>query len=207
MERSYSNNENLDDFSKPIEELKIQEKERKYSNINNNNKNNVICDKNSIDQIYYNKNNYKNNNNQNDLYMEQNQDLYDNYKYNRRKSKSSERKIVSNKKFIFNSSGNSEKEKTNNTMNLSKDIKYFYCNTSDVISEEGFSELNEHFTDYPRSGKTHNSNQFEKDIKNIDLNLNPINNIKDNNIDKNKIRNDHDFILFNFFKIYCGILL
>lgn len=219
MERSYSNNQNSDNFSKQIPELNIQEIDRKYSNkhknSNNFQNNKIYCDENSIDQIYLNNNIIENFNiNDGNYANEQNSDFNENYKYNRRISKSSEKRKVSNKLFNFNSSGNSEKRKNfytsnsnnKNTINLSKDIKDFYCNQSDIISEEGFSEFNENFSDCPRSGKTQTSNQFEKEIKNINLNFLPENNNdkynkyfdsnvdnKNDNNNNNKIKND--FIL------------
>jgi len=142
MERSSSfEEENFEDFSKPIAELNIKEIEKKYSikyknHNNNNNKNVYYCDENSIDQIYLN-----NNKNQIDLqYIEEpNSDLYNSYEPKRRVSKSSGKRKVSNKHISFNfnfSSGNSniDSKSNNNRFNLSKDIKEFYCNKSDVIA-------------------------------------------------------------------------
>ena len=88
MEKDYYYNENLDDFSNKISELNIKDEEYKYKN-----KNNINYDENSINQIHSNKNinleNYYNN--LNDKECSHN---YDNYKYNRKISKSSEKKKI-----------------------------------------------------------------------------------------------------------------
>jgi hypothetical protein len=195
MERSYSSNENLDHFSKPIAELNIQEIQRKYTDKNKNSKNNFYCNENSIDTIHIND---KNAYNQNDLYKDKNLESNDNYKHNRRISKSSEKKRVYNKQFNFNSSGNSNKEISNNTINLSKDIKDFYCNTSDVISEEGLSVFNENLSDCPRNQKTHNSNQFEKDVKNINLEIESKYNFINKDLKKKENQNTGNDFVLNF---------
>lgn len=162
MERSYSYDKNLDDFSKPLTEIYQKGIERRKSNTDNDAKQAVYCDENSIDQIHFNKNH------KNDFYLDQTPDFYDNHKHKGRKSKSSEKARASSKKLNFNSSGNSQIHKSN-TLNFSRD-RDFYYNKTDIISEEDFNEFNENFDkEYPQSIKNPDSNAFEKEIKNINL--------------------------------------
>ena len=202
MEKCFSFDENLDDFSKPLAELYKQEKERKYSNKGNNNintkfNNKIYCEENPFDQFDI--------KSTNDLCLEQNLDLFDKYKYNRRTSKSSEKSKINNKNFNLNFSEISENEKKENKKNknniLLRENDYYY-NISAVISEENFSDFNQEYSELPQSVKNQNLNPLEKNILNVNLYIESSNtdsnnenykhtNGNDNN--NNKIRND--FIL------------
>lgn len=196
MERCFSYDKNLDDFSKPLAELYTHKYDNKSCNNTNNinlyGKNNNDYAENSEDQSYF-------NNIKNCMSNEQNLELYNDYKYNGKLSKSSFKRHLSYDDFRLNfSENNSENEKSvekisHHRVNSFKK-KDYYNTTSEVISEEDFSDFNNQ--ELNENIQKLNMNQSEQEnIKNANLNIDQ-NNISITNTDtedssNNKNKNDY----------------